>query len=105
LGASHVTVAAASKRYGVKPCKAETFKFPTDPELEAKVSDVISLYMRPPENAIVLCVDEKSEIQALNPTQKTLVRALPRDAIDDPTGRTVPGLVDVQPACRLRLRR
>jgi transposase len=72
LGTSHVTVAAAWKRYGVKPWKAETFKFSTDPELEAKVTDVIGLYVRPPENAIVLCVDEKSQIQALNRTQKTL---------------------------------
>jgi transposase len=72
LGTSHVTVAAAWKRYGVKPWKAETFKFSTDPELEAKVTDVVGLYLRPPENAIVLCVDEKSQIQALNRTQKTL---------------------------------
>jgi transposase len=72
LGTSHVTVAAAWKEYGVKPWKAETFKFSTDPELVAKVSDVIGLYLAPPENAIVLCVDEKSQIQALNRTQKTL---------------------------------
>ena len=72
VGTSHVTVAAAWKRYGVKPWKAETFKFSTDPELEAKVADVIGLYLAPPENAVVLCVDEKSQIQALNRTQKTL---------------------------------
>jgi transposase len=50
----------------------ETFKFSTDPELVAKVTDVIGLYLAPPENAIVLCVDEKSQIQALDRTQKTL---------------------------------
>jgi transposase len=72
LGTSHVTVAAAWKEYGVKPWKAETFKFSTDPELVAKVTDVIGLYLDPPANAIVLCVDEKSQIQALNRTQKTL---------------------------------
>ena len=72
LGVSHVTVAAAWKSFGVKPWKAETFKFSTDPELEAKVVDVIGLYLAPPENAIVLCVDEKSQIQALNRTQKVL---------------------------------
>ena len=60
------------KEYGVKPWKAETFKFSTDPELEAKVTDVVGLYLAPPENAIVLCVDEKSQVQALNRTQKTL---------------------------------
>ena len=72
LGTSQVTVAAAWKEYGVKPWKAETFKFSTDPELVAKVTDVIGLYLDPPANAIVLCVDEKSQIQALNRTQKTL---------------------------------
>ena len=72
LGVSHVTIAQAWKDYGVKPWKADTFKFSTDPELVAKVTDVIGLYLAPPENAIVLCVDEKSQIQALNRTQKTL---------------------------------
>jgi transposase len=72
LGTSHVTIAEAWKRYGVKPWRAETFKFSTDPELEAKVADIIGLYRAPPENAIVLCCDEKSQIQALNRTQKTL---------------------------------
>ena len=72
LGVSHVTIAEAWKQFGVKPWKAETFKFSTDPELEAKVTDVVGLYLAPPENAIVLCVDEKSQIQALNRTQKTL---------------------------------
>jgi transposase len=72
LKVSHVTVAAAWKQFGVRPWKAETFKFSTDPELAAKVTDVIGLYLNPPENAIVLCVDEKSQIQALNRTQKVL---------------------------------
>ena len=72
LGTSHVTIAEAWKRYGVRPWRAETFKFSTDPELEAKVVDVIGLYLAPPENAIVLCCDEKSQIQALNRSQKTL---------------------------------
>jgi transposase len=72
LGIDHATVAAIWKDYGVKPWKAETFKFSTDPELVAKVTDVIGLYLAPPENAVVLCVDEKSQIQALNRTQKTL---------------------------------
>ena len=72
LGVDHSTVAAAWKDYGVKPWKAETFKFSTDPELVAKVTDVVGLYLAPPQNAVVLCVDEKSQIQALNRTQKTL---------------------------------
>ena len=60
LGVDHATVAAVWKEYGVKPWKADTFKFSTDPELVAKVTDIIGLYLAPPENAIVLCVDEKS---------------------------------------------
>ena len=72
LGIDHATVAAVWTEYGVKPWKADTFKFSTDPELEAKVTDIVGLYLAPPENAIVLCVDEKSQIQALNRTQKTL---------------------------------
>jgi transposase len=72
LKVNHVTVTKAWKAFGVRPWKAETFKFSTDPELVAKVTDVIGLYLAPPENAVVLCVDEKSQIQALNRTQKVL---------------------------------
>lgn len=50
----------------------ETFKFSTDPELVAKVSDVVGLYLAPPQDAIVLCVDEKSQIQALDRTAPML---------------------------------
>jgi hypothetical protein len=57
LGVSHVTIAEAWKQFGVKPWKADTFKFSTDPELEAKVTDVVGLYLAPQENAIVLCVE------------------------------------------------
>ena len=60
LKVNHVTITKAWKGFGVRPWKAETFKFSTDPELEAKVTDVIGLYLAPPENAVVLCVDEKS---------------------------------------------
>ncbi len=72
LGIDHATVARAWVEYGVQPWRSETFKFSTDPELVAKVCDVVGLYLQPPENAVVLCVDEKSQIQALNRTQKTL---------------------------------
>ena len=72
LGIGNATVARAWRDYGVQPCRSETFKFSTDPELVAKVIDVVGLYLAPPENAIVLCVDEKSQIQALDRTQKML---------------------------------
>ena len=72
LGIGNATVATAWREYGVQPWRAGTFKFSTDPELAAKVTDVVGLYLAPPENAIVLCVDEKSQIQALDRTQKML---------------------------------
>lgn len=54
LGLDHSTVAGVWKEFGVKPWKADTFKFSTDPELVAKVTDVVGLYLAPPDNAIVL---------------------------------------------------
>ena len=72
LKVNHVTVTKAWKEFGIRPWRTETFKFSTDPELIAKVTDIIGLYLHPPDNAIVLCVDEKSQIQALNRTQKVL---------------------------------
>jgi transposase len=72
LGIDNTTVARAWRDYGVQPWRAETFKFSTDPELVAKVIDVVGLYLAPPDHAIVLCVDEKSQIQALDRTQPVL---------------------------------
>lgn len=68
LKISNTSVARAWRAYGVKPWKAESFRFSTDPELVGKVTDICGLYLAPPENAIVLCVDEKSQIQALDRT-------------------------------------
>jgi len=72
VGLSNFSVAAIWRAYGLKPHRTETFKFSTDPELEAKIRDVTGLYLNPPERAIVLCVDEKSQIQALDRTQPLL---------------------------------
>ena len=72
LGVGDATVARAWRRYHVQPWRRETFKFSTDPALEAKVRDVVGLYLDPPEKAIVLCVDEKSQIQALDRTAPIL---------------------------------
>jgi hypothetical protein len=85
LGIGDATVARAWRAYRVQPWRQGTFKFSTDPELEAKVRDVVGLYLDPPQNAIVLCVDEKSQIQALNRTQPILpVRpGLPERATHD----------------------
>ena len=57
---------------GLKPHLVKTFKLSNDSRFEEKLVDVVGLYMNPPENAIVLCVDEKSQIQALNRTQPSL---------------------------------
>ena len=72
LGIDNTTVARAWKAYGVQPWRAQTFKFSTDPALVAKVTDVLGLYLAPPQNAVVLCVDEKSQIQALDRTAPML---------------------------------
>jgi transposase len=72
LGVDATTIARAWRAYGVQPWRSETFKFSTDPELVAKVTDVVGLYLAPPQNAIVLCVDEKSQIQALDRTAPIL---------------------------------
>jgi len=68
LKVSASAIQRAWRAYGVKPWKAESFRFSTDPELVGKVTDICGLYLAPPENAIVLCVDEKSQIQALDRT-------------------------------------
>lgn len=72
LGLGDATVARAWRRYGIQPWRRGTFKFSTDPQLEAKIRDVVGLYLNPPEKAVVLCVDEKSQIQALDRTQPIL---------------------------------
>lgn len=72
LKVSAATVARAWRAYGIQPWRAESFRFSTDPELVAKVTDVVGLYLAPPENAVVLCVDEKSQIQALDRTAPVL---------------------------------
>src|SRR3954454_24734045 len=69
---SHATIARIWHRFGVRPWQAQTFKFSTDPELEGKIRDVVGLYLHPPEKAVVLCVDEKPQVQALERTAPVL---------------------------------
>jgi transposase len=69
LGISHSTVARVWAEHEVKPWQTESFRFSTDPELEARVRDVVGLYLDPPAHAIVLGVDEKSQLQALERSQ------------------------------------
>ncbi len=72
VGLSHMAVQRIWKKHGLQPHRIETFKFSRDPEFDQKMADVVGLYLDPPERALVLCVDEKSQIQALNRTQPIL---------------------------------
>jgi transposase len=71
-GVSAATVQRIWDAHGLKPHRVETFKVSNDPRFTEKLTDVVGLYLDPPEKAIVLCVDEKSQIQALNRTQASL---------------------------------
>src|ERR1700722_5163135 len=71
-GVSQSTVSRIWRSFGLKPHVAQTWKLSTDPQFIDKVRDVVGLYMSPPENALVLCVDEKSQIQALDRTAPCL---------------------------------
>jgi transposase len=71
-GVSHTTVQKIWAARGLKPHRVETFKLSKDPRFEEKLADVVGLYLNPPERAIVLSMDEKSQIQALDRTQPSL---------------------------------
>jgi transposase len=72
VGVSETTIRRIWKRHGLKPHRTKTFKLSNDPRFVEKMEDVIGLYLNPPEHALVLCVDEKSQIQALDRTQPGL---------------------------------
>lgn len=72
VGVSHSTVHRIWQAHDLQPHRLQTFKFSTDPDAEEKIHDVVGLYMNPPTNAVVLSVDEKTQIQALNRTQPIL---------------------------------
>ena len=71
-GISKSTVSKIWRSHNIKPHRAETFKLSRDPKFLEKLTDVVGLYLNPPEKAIVLCIDEKSQIQALQRTQPGL---------------------------------
>jgi transposase len=72
VGLSQSAVVRIWNSFGLQPHRTETFKLSTDPYLIEKVRDIVGLYLNPPEHAIVLCVDEKSQVQALDRTQPIL---------------------------------
>jgi len=71
-GLSQSTVSRIWRAFSLQPHRSETFKLSKDPQFVEKVRDVVGLYMSPPDRAVVLCVDEKSQIQALNRSQPLL---------------------------------
>jgi transposase len=71
-GLSQTAVVRIWRAFGLQPHRVENFKFSTDPQFVEKVRDIVGLYMNPPDRAMVLCVDEKSQVQALNRTQPIL---------------------------------
>ena len=72
LGVGHTTVQRVWREHGLKPHLTRTFKLSNDPKFAEKVVDIVGLYLDPPDNAVVLSVDEKSQIQALDRTQPGL---------------------------------
>jgi transposase len=72
MAVSPSAVSRIWRAFGLQPHRQETFKLSTDPQFVAKVRDIVGLYLEPPTRALVLCVDEKSQIQALDRTQPIL---------------------------------
>ena len=73
-GLSHTTIRRIWTAFGLQPHRSETFKLSTDPLFVDKVQDIVGLYLSPPNRAIILCVDEKSQIQALTARPRSLPR-------------------------------
>ncbi len=71
-GLSQSTIVRMWRAFGLQPHRVETFKFSADPQFIEKVRDIVGLYLSPPERAIVLSIDEKSQVQALDRTQPLL---------------------------------
>jgi len=85
VGISHTSVNLILREYGIKPHITSKRNYSSDPNFEAKLTDVVGLYLKPPKNAIILCVDEKSQIQALERSQPILpmIRNVPeRQTVD-----------------------
>ena len=71
-GLTHMAVARIWRAFGLQPHRVESFKLSADPFFVEKVRDIVGLYLNPPDRAVVLCVDEKSQVQALDRTRPVL---------------------------------
>ena len=85
VGISHTAVSQILQEYGLQPHIASKRNYSNDPDFESKLKDVVGLYLKPPKNAIVLCVDEKSQVQALERAQPILpiIRNVPERQSSD----------------------
>ena len=94
LGMSQSAISRIWRAFGLKPHLVETFKLSTDPQFIDKVRDVVGLYLNPPEAAMVLCVDEKTQVQALDRTAPILplLPGTPQRATHDYTRHGVTNL-------------
>ena len=72
MGLSQTAIVRIWRAFGLQPHRVGNFKFSADPPFVEKVRDIVGLYLNPPERAIVLCVEEKSQVQALNRTPPIL---------------------------------
>ncbi len=72
--------------FGLQPHRVEDFKLSKDPQFVEKVRDIVGLYLNPPDRAMVLCVDEKSQVQALNRTEPILP---PAPGVPERCSRTI----------------
>jgi transposase len=96
MGLSQSTVSRIWRAFGLQPHRTATFKLSTDPYFIDKVHDVVGLYLDPPERALVFCVDEKSQIQALDRSQPVL----PGSRSGSPTTTCVPAPPPCSPPWR-----
>lgn len=87
-GLSHMTISRIWRAFALQPHRTETFKLSPDPPLVEKVCDIVGLYVNPPEHAVVLCVDEKSQNQALERSQPLQPGQAERRTHDDRPGGT-----------------
>ena len=87
VGLSQTAIYRIWQAFGLQPHRHETFKLSSDPFFVEKVRDVVGLYLNPPERAIVLCVDEKSQVQALDPIVQGITRRQ-EEARDAEAGRS-----------------
>ena len=84
VGVSPATVQRIWSELGLQPHRVDTFKVSNDPAVQEKLIDVVGLYLDPPDKAIVLCMDEKSSVQALDRTQASLPMTAGSGRDDDP---------------------